>query len=188
MSSGVETSLNIGSTVGDCCYTVVLLQIRRSPAGETRALPLSARGTAGFRFCCTRLLKTKNCFAFLHKVETIARDRFQISHIGVKEINLASLVREQALLFVYLLLEAVDLGPAQQKLFVRRNKQAHDYQPDRKNQQNTKNSVKSLPDRGCAARAEIGIGVIHLAHFSAVHGFVTKFFFDSQQLIIFCDS
>ena len=153
---------------------------------EVRTLP--PRGIDGFWLCSWRRFQPKNCFAFLHQIETIARDGFQVSHVSLEEVDLASLTREQTLLPVYLLLELVDFGAALHQFLVRWNKQAHDHEPDREDQQNAKNSVKSLPDGGFATRAKIGVGLIHLADFTAVLGFVTKFFFDSQQLIVFRDA
>ncbi len=149
---------------------------------------LFAHGIDGFRFCSARRLETKNCFAFLHEIKTIARNRFQISRVSLEEIDLARLTREQTLLLVYLFLKVVDLRAALHQFFIRRNEQAHDHEPDRKDEQNTKNSVESLPNCGFATRAEIGVSLIHSTYFNAVHGFVTKFFFDSQQLIVFRNS
>ncbi len=96
-------------------------------------------------------------------------------------------MREQVLLFVYLLLQVVDLCAALHQFFVRRNEQAHNDEPNRQDQQNLESSVQSPPHGGFAARAEIGVSLIHLAHCSAVYRFVTKFFFDSEQLIILGD-
>ena len=45
--------------------------------------------------------------------------------------------------------------------------------------------VQSPPNGGFATRTEIAVGLIHLAHHTAVNGFVTKLFRDSQKLIIF---
>src|SRR5262249_46378002 len=97
-------------------------------------------------------------------------------------------MREQILLLVHLLLKIVDLRAALHEFFIRRNEQADDDEPDRQDQQNPESSIQSLPHGGFAARAEIGVSLIHLAHCSAVYCFVTKFFFDSQQLIILGDS
>jgi hypothetical protein len=87
---------------------------------------LSARGVVRLPFgaCC---LEAKNCFAFLHQIQAIARDRFQIRHVRLEQVDLARLAGEQTLLFVHLLLEVVDLGAAPHQFFIRRNKQAHDY-------------------------------------------------------------
>jgi hypothetical protein len=145
---------------------------------------LLARGSDGFRLVALRF-QAKNCFAFLHEIEAIARDGFQITHVGLQKVNFASLTREQTLLSVYLSLQLIDFGTAFHQFFVRWNEQAHNHKPDRKDQQNAKNSVKSLPDGGFATRAKIGVGLIHLAHFTAVRGFVTKFLLDSQELIVF---
>ena len=51
---------------------------------------------AGFRFCSPRRLKTKNRFAFLHQIQTITRNRFQVGHVGLEQIDLASLARQQS--------------------------------------------------------------------------------------------
>ena len=42
-------------------------------------LHLSARGVARFWFLSARGLEPENCFAVFHQIETIARNRFQIS-------------------------------------------------------------------------------------------------------------
>ena len=144
-------------------------------------------GIARFRFGSARRFKAKNGFAFFHEIETIARNRFQISHVGLEQIDLTGLTGKQILLLVYLLLLVVDLRAALHQFFIGRNEQAYDHQPDRKDKQHPKNSVKSLPDCSFATCAKISVALIHLAHCSAVHGFVTKFFFDSQELIVLSD-
>ena len=73
---------------------------------------LSARGIVRFWFRRTCRLKTENCFAFFHQIETIARNRFQVGRVGLEQIDLASLMCEQILLLVYLLLQIVDLRTA----------------------------------------------------------------------------
>ena len=148
-----------------------------SPEDDT----LLSRGIVRLRFGARRL-KAKNCFALLHQIKAITRNRFQISLVCLEQVDLARLAREQTLLFVHLLLQIVDLCAAPHQFFVRRNKQAHNHKPDRDHQQDEKNSVQSLPDAGLATGAEIAVTVIHLAHCSVLHDFVTKFFFDSQQL------
>ncbi len=95
----------------------------------TDALP--ACGIDGFWVCGWRRFQAKNCFAFLHEIETIARDGFQIGHVGLEKVDLASLTREQTLLPVQLLLQLVDFGAALHQLFVRWNKQAYNHEPDR---------------------------------------------------------
>src|SRR5260370_25705479 len=130
----------------------------------------------------------KNRLASLHEIETIARNRFQIGHVGFEQIDLACLAREQTLLLVYVRLQVIDLGPALHQSFVRRNEQTHNHQPDCEEEQDTKDSVKSLPNRGFATRTEVAVGLIHLAHLNAVHRFVTKFLLDSEKLIVFRDS
>jgi hypothetical protein len=148
---------------------------------------LASCGIAGFRFGSACRFKAKNGFAFFHEIETIARNRFQISHVGLEQIDLTSLTGKQILLFVYLLLLVVDLRAALHQFFIRRNEQAYDNQPDRKDKQDAKNSVKALPDCSFTTCAKISVALIHLANCSAVHGFVTKFFFDSQELIVLSD-
>src|SRR5207247_8956615 len=73
------------------------------------------------------------------------------------------------------------------QFLVGRHKQAHNHQPDCNHDQNEKNPVQSLPDGSFATRAEIAVRVMHSAECSAVYSFVTKFFLDSQQLIVFRD-
>jgi hypothetical protein len=135
----------------------------------------------GFRFSGARWLKAKDCFPFLHQIKAIARDRFQVGHVRLEKIDLARPTSEQALLFVDLLLQLINLGAALHQFLVRWDKQTHDYEPDREDEEDIENSVKSLPDCGFAALAEIGVGLIHSSDYRGVHGFVTKFFIDSQR-------
>jgi hypothetical protein len=151
----------------------------RSPARETHAPPLPARGIVRLRFG-SRGLKAKNCFAPLHQIKPIACNRFQISHVHLEQIDLARLTGEQTLLFVHLLLQVVDFRPALHQFLIRRSKQADDHKPDRYDEQHEKNPIQSPPDAGFTTRAEIAVSVIHLAQCSALHSFVTKFFFDSR--------
>jgi hypothetical protein len=141
--------------------------------------PLSACGIAGFWLGSARGLEAENRFAFFHQIKTIARHRFQIGGVSFKQIDLAVLTRQQVLLLGNLLLQVVNFCAAPHQFFVRRNKQAYDDEPDRQDQQNPESSVQSLPHGGLATRTEIGVSLIHLAHCSAVHRFVTKFFFNS---------
>ena len=82
---------------------------RRNPRETRRTLPA---GIVRFRLCSTRRLETENRFAFFHQIETIARNRFQIGRVSLEQIDLARLMCEQILLFVYLLLQIVDLRTA----------------------------------------------------------------------------
>ncbi len=118
----------------------------------------------------------------------IARNRFQIGYVGFEQIDLACLAREQTPLLVYVCLQVIDLGPALHQSFVRRNEQAHNHKPDCEDEQDAKDSVESLPNCGFATRTEVAVGLIHLAHLNAVHGFVTKFLLDSEKLIVFRDA
>ena len=93
-------------------------------------LQLFARGVARLRFRA-RGLETKDCFALLHQIQSIARNRFQICHVRLEQIDFTRLTGEQTLLFVHLLLQVVDLRAALRQFLIRRNKQAHDHQPDR---------------------------------------------------------
>ena len=97
--------------------------------GRLSEPPLPPRGI--FAFSRLRRLETENGFAFFHEIETIARDRFEISHIRLEQAYFASLPREQNLLLVYLRLQIVDFGAALRQLFVGRDKQTHDHEPDR---------------------------------------------------------
>jgi hypothetical protein len=120
----------------------------------------------------------------LHQIKAIARDRFQVGHIRLEKIDLARPTSEKALLLVDLLLQLINLGATLHQFLVRWDKQTHDHQPNREDEQDVENSVKSLPDCGCAALAEIGVGLIHSSDYRAGHGFVIKFFFDSEQPIV----
>ena len=160
-------------------------KLRRSPLRAPLQLP--PRRIVRFWLCSACRLESENCFAFFHQIETIARNRFQIGRVSLEQIDLARLMREQILLFVHLLLQVVDLRTALHQFFVGRDEQTHNNEPDCQNQQHPESSVQSLPHSGFAARAEIGVSLIHLADCSAVYRFVTKFFFNSQQLIVFGD-
>src|SRR5436305_4270894 len=131
--------------------------------GSSGEPSLSPRGAVGLRFCSPRRLKTKNRFALLHQIEAIARNRFQISRVCFEHIDLASLPREQNLLFVYLFLQVIDLGPALDKSFVRWNEQTHNHEPDSEDEQDAKNSIKSLPNCGFATGTEVAVGLIHFS-------------------------
>jgi len=132
-----------------------------------------------------RRLEAKNRFALFHEIEAITGDGFEISCIGLEQGHFAGLVREQDLLLVHLRLQIVDLGAALRQLLVRWNKQTHDHKPECDDEQDAQDPVQSLPSGGFATRTEIAVGLIHLAHHTAVNGFVTKSFRDSQKLIIF---
>src|SRR5262249_15914988 len=95
---------------------------------------LLARGSYGLQLRARRF-KAKNCFAFFHQIEAIASDCFQVADVCLKQGNLASLRSQQTLLLVYLLLQIVDLRPALHQFFVRRHKEAHNYEPDRDDEQ-----------------------------------------------------
>ena len=112
---------------------------------------------------CARRFETKNGFAFFHQIKTIARDRFQITHICLEQTHLASLPRQQSLLLVNLLLKIVDLRAALHQFLIRRHEQAYDDKPDGDDQKNQENPVKSLPDCGFATRAEIRVTVLHFS-------------------------
>ena len=73
---------------------------------------LPARGIAGFWLRRARGFETEDRFAFFHQIQAIARNRFQISCVSLKQVDLARLMREQSLLLVYLLLQIVDLRTA----------------------------------------------------------------------------
>jgi hypothetical protein len=106
----------------DACVTLFAQRVGR--------LWLGARG-----------LEAKNCFAVLHEVQPIASNCLEICDIGLEQVYLASLTRQQSLLVVHLLLQVVDLDAALHQLFVRRHEQTHNYKPHRNHQQNEKNSV-----------------------------------------------
>ncbi len=123
---------------------------------------LLARGSERLRFGA-RCFKAKNCFAFLHQIKAIARNCFQVADVCPEQVDLTGLTRQQTLLLLHLLLEVVHLRSALHQFFVRRNKETHDDQPDRYDEQNEENPVQSLPKAGLATRAEISVTVLHFS-------------------------
>src|SRR5256714_10734445 len=75
--------------------------------------------------------EAENGFAFLHQVESVARDRFQINRIGFQQVHFASLARQKRFLLVHLALQVVNFALALRALFVERQKQTHDHQHNR---------------------------------------------------------
>ncbi len=94
-----------------------------------------APGSDWFRFGA-RCFQAENCFAFLHQIKPIARNCFQVAHVCLKQSDLARLACQQTLLLIDLLLEIVDLRSALHQFLVRRDKKAHDHEPDRYDKQN----------------------------------------------------
>ena len=74
---------------------------------------------------------SENRFAFLHQIEPVARDRFQIRRIGLEQIHFTGLAGKQYLLLIALRLKIIDLGVTDLQFFIRRDKHAHDHEPDR---------------------------------------------------------
>ena len=122
-----------------------------------------AFGTASTCVFAAARFQPKNRFAFLHQVETIARDCFQIRRIGFEQIDFARLAGEQRFLLVHLSLASVSISPRLcVELFIRRNEQTNDNQQDRDEEQHAQNAIETLPDGGFATRAKIAVaGVIH---------------------------
>jgi hypothetical protein len=100
-------------------------------------------------------LDSENGFAFLHQIEPVARDRFQINRIGLKQIHFTRLFREQRLLFVALCLELVDVGVTDLEFFVRRHEETHDDEADREEKNSDEDTIPTLPNGSCTPRAEI---------------------------------
>jgi len=134
----------------------------RLAACAPQSATLLASGSDGFCFRA-RCFQAENRFAFLHQIKAVARDRFQIAHVGLEQSDLARLLCQQSLLLANLLLKIVDLGAALHQFFIRRHEQAYDDKPDGDDQQNEENAVKSLPDCGLATRAEISVPVLHFS-------------------------
>src|SRR5262252_6398809 len=124
--------------------------------------PLLANGSGRLRLRA-RGLKAENGFAFLHQIEPIASDRFQIAHVRLEQIDFARLSRQQDLLLIDLLLKVVDLRAALHQFLIRRHEHAYDDKPDGDDQQDEENPVKSLPDCGFTTRAEIRVTVLHFS-------------------------
>ena len=123
---------------------------------------LLTRRSDSFHFSARRF-QPENCFAFLHQIKPVPRDRFQIAHICLEQIDLARLPRQQSLLLVNQLLQIVDLRTALHQFFIRRHEQAYDDKPDGDDQKDQENPVQSLPDCGFATRAEISVTVLHFS-------------------------
>ena len=102
-----------------------------------------------------RSFDSKNGFAFLHQVEPVARDRFQIDWIGLEQIHFARLFGEQCLLFVALRLEFLDIDLAKLEFLVRRYEQAYDDEPDREQKKDEEDTIPTLPNGSFTPRAEI---------------------------------
>src|SRR4051812_31001484 len=121
------------------------------------ALSLPSRGF----FALVRLrgggFDSENGFAFLHEIETIARDRFQINRIGLEQIHFARLLGEQTVLVVALLLQLVDVGAADLQFFIRRNEETDDEEPDYEQKQNQEDTIPTLPEARFTSRAEIRV-------------------------------
>ena len=130
--------------------------------GTPQSASLLASGSDWLRLGA-RGLKAKNRFALFHQIKPVAGERFEIAHVGLKQIDFARLPRQQSLLLIELLLEVVDFRAALHQFFVRRHEQTYDDEPDSDDQQNEENSVKSLPDCSFATRAEISITVLHFS-------------------------
>ena len=152
MSSEVETSLNISGNIER------FLHFGRND----RKLKLPARGILAL-VRLRRGLDSEDRFAFFHQIEPVARDRFQIRRIGLEQIHFTGLAGEQDLLLVALRLKLIDLGVSDFEFFVRWDKHAHDYEPDREQQQEKEDPVPSLPDGSFATRAEIAVTMIHFS-------------------------
>ncbi len=73
-----------------------------------------------------RLLDAKDRLAFLHQIEPITRDGLEIDRIGLEQIHLSRLPREQYFLFADLALKPFDLSPALLQLLILRQKKADD--------------------------------------------------------------
>jgi hypothetical protein len=108
------------------------------------------------------LFDSENRLALFHQVEPIARNRFQVGRVRLQQIDFASLAREQDFLVVHLRLQAVDFSATLGELFISRQKQTHDHQPECDHQKHAQNAIETLPDGGFAPRAEIAVaGMIH---------------------------
>jgi hypothetical protein len=68
---------------------------RKEQAGQPvpRSSALLARGIARL-WLRARDFEAENRFAFLHQIKTISRNRFQIAHICLEQIDLARLARQ----------------------------------------------------------------------------------------------
>ena len=67
-------------------------------------------------------LETENGFAFLHQVEPVARNRFQIGRISRQQMYFARLTSEEHSLRSHLRLQTIDFVTALRQLFILRQK------------------------------------------------------------------
>ena len=93
-------------------------------------LPLRAAG-----------LQPKDGLAVFHQIEPVTGNRFQISRVGLEQIDFAHLAREQNLLIGYLRDQIVDFSPALSQFFVRRHEQTDDDEPNRDAEQDSQDPV-----------------------------------------------
>lgn len=109
-----------------------------------------------------RLLESKDGLAFLHQIKPITRNRFEITGVCLEQTHFASLPREQHLLLRDLGLQPIDLASALGQSFVLWDEETNNHEHGRDAQQHPQDTIKLLPDRGFATRAEIAVAwVIH---------------------------
>lgn len=109
-----------------------------------------------------QLLKAKNCFAFFHQIEPIARHGLKIRRVCFQEIYLARLPGEQNFLLGHLSLKPVDFRPALRQFFRLGEKETNDDEREREHEKDAQNAVQTLPNRGFAPGAEIAVArMIH---------------------------
>ena len=111
---------------------------------------------------CAARFETKNRFAFFHQIETIARNRFQISCVSLNQVHFARLPREQNFLLVHERLQSIIVVATLLQSIVGRNKKADNDEPDRDEKKDAENAIQPLPDGGFATFSKIAVArVIH---------------------------
>ena len=110
-----------------------------------------------------RWFEPENGFTFLHQVEAIARDRFQIRRIGLYQSDFVVSVGEQFLLLINTALQIVDFRAALHGPFVRWDEQANDDEPDGEHEEDTEDAIEALPNGGFATRSKIAVSFLHLS-------------------------
>jgi hypothetical protein len=111
---------------------------------------------------CPPSFEAEDRLAFLHQLEAVARDGFQIRRIRFQERYFLGLLGEVCLLFIQLRLELFDFRTILLQLFVGREEKTDDEKPDGDEEQDAQNVVHLLPDGGLASRPQIPVaGGVH---------------------------
>ena len=111
---------------------------------------------------CPPSFEAEDRLAFLHQLEAVARDRFQIGRIRLQERYFLGLLGEDCLLFIQLRLQLFNFRPILLQLFVGREEETDDEKPGGDKDEDAQNMVHLLPNGGLASRPQITVaGGVH---------------------------